>query len=125
MYGSVSEMAQGEFGLNDNYIVQRPRDGTIIMGGCSTLDKERMYNSDDSATIPHVEKALREWAGNTYERWGTERGGEGSKHVWTGILGMSPDNFPWVGAIPGKPGCYANVGHSGVGLARIAIFGLC
>lgn len=51
MYGSMAEMAAGQFGLNDNYIVQRPRGGTIIMGGCSTTDNDRMYNTDDSKTL--------------------------------------------------------------------------
>lgn len=62
----------------------------------------------------YTEKCLREYAAKTWVDWGEEKEGEGTQHVWTGILGMSTGtgpNLPWVGAVPDKPGCYTNLGY--------------
>ena len=41
-----------------------------------------------------------------------ERGRE-FEMEWTGIMGYSRDNMPWVGAVPGQKGVWLAGGYSG------------
>ncbi|KAJ5953264.1 hypothetical protein N7454_000160 [Penicillium verhagenii] len=45
--------------------------------------------------------------------------GEGLDHAWTGIIAMTPDSVPFVGAIGSLPGQYICAGFNGHGMARI------
>ncbi|KAJ5083446.1 hypothetical protein N7456_012873 [Penicillium angulare] len=45
--------------------------------------------------------------------------GEGLDHSWTGIIAMTPDSVPFVGAIESLPGQYICAGFNGHGMARI------
>ncbi|KAK0444954.1 FAD dependent oxidoreductase-domain-containing protein [Desarmillaria tabescens] len=51
--------------------------------------------------------------------FGEEALGEGLEYGWTGILGMTKDSVPFVGAVPGCPGQYVLAGFNGHGMARI------
>ncbi|OCF36345.1 hypothetical protein I316_02220 [Kwoniella heveanensis BCC8398] len=44
---------------------------------------------------------------------------EGFEYSWSGIIGMSPDSIPFIGAVPNKPGQYIGAGFNGHGMARI------
>jgi len=43
---------------------------------------------------------------------------------WTGIIGWSCDDTPWVGAVPGQPGAYVCAGFCGSGLSRAFVCGM-
>lgn len=47
------------------------------------------------------------------------RHGEGLDHAWTGVIGMTPDSVPYVGAIDELPGQFICAGFNGHGMARI------
>ena len=36
--------------------------------------------------------------------------------IWTGFRPASPDDRPWIGAIPGRPGVFIASGHEGLGI---------
>ncbi|PWY73028.1 DAO-domain-containing protein [Aspergillus heteromorphus CBS 117.55] len=45
--------------------------------------------------------------------------GEGLDHVWTGLIAMTPDKVPYVGAIEELPGQFICAGFNGHGMANI------
>lgn len=47
------------------------------------------------------------------------RHGEGLDHAWSGLIAMTPDHVPYVGAIEELPGQYICAGFNGHGMARI------
>jgi glycine/D-amino acid oxidase-like deaminating enzyme len=47
------------------------------------------------------------------------RHGEGLDHAWSGLIAMTPDQVPYVGAIDELPGQYVCAGFNGHGMARI------
>ncbi|OWZ66298.1 hypothetical protein AYX14_02526 [Cryptococcus neoformans] len=53
------------------------------------------------------------------ERGLAKEGHGGLDYSWSGILGVTPDNVPFLGAIPGKKGQYIIAGFNGHGMARI------
>ena len=44
-------------------------------------------------------------------------------HEWTGVIGWSEDNLPWVGAVPGRPAHLVCAGFSGHGMAQTFLCG--
>mgnify|MGYP002477136255 FL=1 len=56
--------------------------------------------------------------------------GEGEKqgeleatHEWTGIMGFSRDNLPWVGPVPEKEGVFVVAGYTGHGMPNAWLCG--
>jgi len=74
-------------------MVQRPKDGIIILGGGRwTVPIEQLLGqTDDSVKLPpiteHLGSALSEYLNN----WGEESIGEGLLCDWTGIMGYTPE----------------------------------
>lgn len=108
-------------------LVQRNDDGTIVFGtsrdnpewsqgtrGSLVTFDDTHYNEEVAAT---AERALKTLFPEEKSRPG--RHGEGTDHYWTGIIAMTPDSVPMVGAIEGKEGQWINAGHNGHGMARI------
>ena len=42
---------------------------------------------------------------------------------WTGIMGFSRDEVPWVGAVPGKEGVFVAAGYTGHGMPNTWLSG--
>lgn len=78
----AEQLPPGEEG-DFEYLIQRPSDGKIILGGKS--DPDFKDNIDDSAVIQSSADALKRYMSELYQDWGTERPGEGISDVWTGV----------------------------------------
>ena len=108
-------------GLMD-YLIPRP-DGSIIVGGARETfvkDLGSWYgNVDDSRLIN--EKAARYFDGYMQRHFrGWEESGAVTKRVWTGIMGYSADDAPWVGKVPGMGGgVWMMGGYTGHGMPAI------
>ena len=102
---------------NFDYMIQRPKDGTIIVGGgrWKVSVENLIGNTDDSVKIPDLTEYLREVMKKTMTGWGEEALNEGLLVDWTGIMGYTPEAVPYVGAVHGKPGAFISAGHSGHG----------
>jgi glycine/D-amino acid oxidase-like deaminating enzyme len=104
-------------------IIQRKGDGTIILGvsrsnpelSAETLAVRESFD-DGAFNQEIVDDALKRFKvmfpGDGAE---TECHGEGLDHAWTGIIGMTPDSVPYVGAIEELPGQYICAGFNGHG----------
>ncbi|KAE9397072.1 FAD dependent oxidoreductase [Gymnopus androsaceus JB14] len=95
---------------NYDYLIQRPQDGIIILGG-GKWNVERMKiagETNDSMKQPEITEYLKGAMASHYEGWGTERPGEGYLYDWTGIMGYTRENIPF-------PSAYVNAGHCGHG----------
>jgi glycine/D-amino acid oxidase-like deaminating enzyme len=81
---SLKKLRQTE----NEYLMQRPKDGVIIYGGgrrFMPIEKLR-GNTDDSAPYPEVIKGLKAELPLYFEGWGDEALGEGMMHAWSGQL---------------------------------------
>lgn len=109
-------------------LIQRQSDGTLILGvsranpELSSATKSEIVNFNDTAfnseivqdALMQFDKMLTPSSSQTKQRHG-----EGLEHAWTGIIGMTPDSVPLVGAIDELPGQYISAGFNGHGMARI------
>ncbi|KAF9075356.1 FAD dependent oxidoreductase [Rhodocollybia butyracea] len=106
---------------NYDYLVQRPQDGIIILGGGKhNVDSEKIRDlTDDTTKQPEITQYLKKAMETHFEGWGKERPGEGYLYDWTGIMAYTRESVPFVGKLEGKPNAYINAGHCGHGMARI------
>lgn len=116
----------------DDYLIQRPS-GELILGGerLSTPRGEVGVSSDDSvdpAIGKHLRKAM--YSAVKLKPPGSEEDAAlEATYEWTGIMGYSRDNHPWVGQVPaalggGEGGLWLSGGYTGHGMpvaARSAI----
>ncbi|KAJ4294241.1 hypothetical protein N0V90_007931 [Kalmusia sp. IMI 367209] len=104
-------------------------DGVLMFGGSNPGQKEldqwieqnpEHCIDDGLSRIENVTERVREFVENNLEGWkDAEFGpGEGFDYSWSGIIGLSADGVPFVGALPGKPGQWICAGHHGHGMAR-------
>jgi glycine/D-amino acid oxidase-like deaminating enzyme len=116
-----------------DYMIQRPNDGKpFVLGGCDLAAGKGMYvgvgHCDDAAVVPEIEQRLLSYLPEVMGGWDEkeEEGGDevarqttaegsGSDKVWTGIMGLTPDEMPYVGEVPGQPGQYIAAGFCGHG----------
>ncbi|ORY28201.1 FAD dependent oxidoreductase-domain-containing protein [Naematelia encephala] len=102
-------------------VAQRPN-GKVVLSNTMTwvgqteAEWQSLYeNMDDSTPIEAATKdTMDEWLKHV-----PDADPNGFEFAWRGILGMTPDRAPWVGAIPGKEGQYIIAGMNGHGMARI------
>ncbi|CAJ0546754.1 Ff.00g013810.m01.CDS01 [Fusarium sp. VM40] len=118
------------YGPKHFFSVNPLRDGMIILGGGASRQdsdwtpdylKDR-FTFDDSTHNPSImANSIDEFSvlafGSPSVK--TERHGEGFSHVWTGIVGETPDAVPLVGPIDGLDGQWICAGFNGHGMARI------
>ncbi|KAL1638933.1 hypothetical protein SLS58_008391 [Diplodia intermedia] len=119
------------YGVDDHYfsVHQRPRDdGTVVVGGSGTngegdlSDEERagMVTWDDTGfSRRKAENSEREFAAIAGAGAEEMRHGEGLDHAWTGLLGMTADAVPLIGAVEGREGQWICAGFNGHGMARM------
>ena len=119
-YGFVAALGQSV--NHDDYLVQRPyKDepnltGHLMFGGGSgKMDLERIGASDDSIIDKGSAAYLRSALLTLMDLGlGSEDLTElKATHEWTGIMGYSRDEHPWVGAVPDLPGVWLAAGYTG------------
>jgi gamma-glutamylputrescine oxidase len=90
-----------------DYWQQLP-DGRLVVGGRRDVDLATESTSEEGMT-PQIQGALealiRELVGAQ----------PAITHRWSGIFGLSPDDLPLVGRVPGKDGLWVSRGYSGHG----------
>ncbi|SJL05402.1 uncharacterized protein ARMOST_08769 [Armillaria ostoyae] len=114
------------FALHHFYsLIQRKSDGTLVLGtsrgipGLSETTRAELACKNDRVLNEEIqEDAVRSFK-KIFPDFGEEALGEGLEFGWTGILGMTKDSVPFVGAVPGCPGQYVLAGFNGHGMARI------
>jgi gamma-glutamylputrescine oxidase len=90
-----------------DYWQQLP-DGRLVIGGSRDVDLEKESTSEEGTT-PQIQVALEALI---RELLGID---PAITHRWSGIFGLSPDDFPLVGPVPGQPGVWVSRGYSGHG----------
>ncbi|KAF7717570.1 Uncharacterized protein PECH_006609 [Penicillium ucsense] len=109
-------------------LIQRQGDGTLILGvsrSNPTLSAETLasrYSIDDSHFNNEiVQDALSSFKNifPNFSQSARDIHGEGLDHAWSGIIAMTTDSVPFVGAIDALPGQYICAGFNGHGMARI------
>ncbi|PVH75270.1 FAD dependent oxidoreductase [Cadophora sp. DSE1049] len=110
-----------QWGSDFDYMIQRPTDGKPLIYGGQDLAHPRSLigavgDSDDSVCNPEIQKALMEFPSKYMREWGTKTT---VRYSWTGIMGYTADELPFVGEVPGRPGQFVAAGFSGHGMARV------
>ncbi|KAJ5918531.1 hypothetical protein N7466_010523 [Penicillium verhagenii] len=109
-------------------LIQRRGDGTLILGvsrSNPTLSSETLasrFSTDDSHFNQEIAEDALSSFGRIFPDYTSSQDaahGEGLDHAWTGIIAMTPDSVPFVGAIGSLPGQYICAGFNGHGMARI------
>ncbi|PGG96120.1 hypothetical protein AJ79_09717 [Helicocarpus griseus UAMH5409] len=108
-------------------LVQRQGDGTMVLGVSrfnDSLSPETIagrLSTDDTGYNEEIAQDALQSFGRIFPEYNSEeaRHGEGLGHVWTGIIAMTTDSVPLVGAIGFLPGQYICAGFGGHGMARI------
>lgn len=106
----------------DDYLIQRPFSGVpnpkghLMFGGGRTAGSlEGVGETDDSVvdtgSVSYLQKIL-------LETLDLGPGAKGVKELevdkaWSGIMGYSRDNAPWVGEVPGMDGVWLCAGYTG------------
>jgi gamma-glutamylputrescine oxidase len=90
-----------------DYWQQLP-DGRLVVGGRRDMDLTGERTSEEGTT-PVIQAALEELVRTLLRR------APAITHRWSGIFGMSPDELPLVGRIPGEDRVWVAGGYSGHG----------
>lgn len=107
-------------------LIQSRADGTVVFGvsrGHPEWNRDpadSIVTFDDTCYKPEIAAtAARAFKHFFPEDNNTRRQGEGADHYWSGIIAMTPDSVPMVGAIDGADGQWICAGFNGHGMARI------
>ncbi|KAF2660311.1 FAD dependent oxidoreductase [Lophiostoma macrostomum CBS 122681] len=129
-YGMVG--ALGQPATNDDYLIQRPFAGVpnpaghlMFGGGRGAAALPTIGVSDDSVLDEGSAAYLRSTLLSVLELGGET---EGLKELqparhWTGIMGYSRDDRPWVGGVPGLKGVWLCGGYTGHGMPNGTLCG--
>lgn len=129
-YGMVG--ALGQPANNDDYLIQRPFSGVpnpaghLMFGGGRGVGKLPTIGvSDDSAIDPDSAAYLRSALLKVLELDGKTEGVKELKAAaeWTGIMGYSRDDHPWVGKVPKTEGLWLSGGYTGHGMPNGTLCG--
>ncbi|KAH7115806.1 FAD dependent oxidoreductase [Dendryphion nanum] len=129
-YGMVGALGQPEH--NDDYLIQRPFGnvpnpaGHLGFGGGRGAGRLQTVGvSDDSIIDEGTATYLRGALLKVLELGGETKGVKElqATHQWTGIMGYSRDNYPWVGKVPDKEGLYIAGGYTGHGMPNGTLCG--
>lgn len=122
------------YGNGYEYMIPRPKGspypGDIIIGGglvqAPNEGLEEYGTTDDSSTNPIISKYLKETLVSYFgEAWGEDQagsvgsvgsGGGRVRREWTGIMGYTPDGYPFIGKVPGEEGLFISAGFLGHGM---------
>jgi len=129
-YGMVGALGQPE--NSDDYLVQRPFDGVpnpgghlMFGGGRGAGHLQHVGVSDDSVIDEGSAAYLRGALLKVLELDGETDGVTELKAAaqWTGIMGYSRDNLPWVGKVPDQEGLWLCGGYTGHGMPNGTLCG--
>lgn len=129
-YGMVA--ALGQPANNDDYLIQRPFEGVpnpkghlMFGGGRGAGHLATIGVSDDSIIDEGSARYLRRSLLQVLELDGETDGIEELEATaqWTGIMGYSRDDHPWVGAVPNKKGLWLCGGYTGHGMPNGTLCG--
>ena len=112
----------------DDYLIQRPNEkgGHLMFGGGRTFGKS-VGVTDDSTIDEKTAAYLRRELIDAFEL--PERSSPGDKvemqavAQWTGVMGFSRDEVPWVGPVPEKEGVFVAAGYTGHGMPNTWLSG--
>lgn len=116
-------------------LIQRKGDDTLVLGvsrsnpNMSPKTNAGRFSTNDSRYNEEiVQDALRTFGEVFPYSSQTAMDGEGLDHAWTGIIAMTTDSVPFVGAIDSLPGQYICAGFNGHGnfpFARLHLASTC
>jgi glycine/D-amino acid oxidase-like deaminating enzyme len=110
----------------DDYLIQRPtsKGGHLMFGGGRTHGHS-LGVTDDSTFDERTAAYLRRELIDAFELPEQEDGTVEMQAVaqWTGIMGYSRDEVPWVGPVPGKEGVFVAAGYTGHGMPNTWLSG--
>jgi glycine/D-amino acid oxidase-like deaminating enzyme len=108
-----------------DYMVPRPAGsryaGDIVIGGGLVRAKneglEEYGTTDDTTVDETISKYLAETTPKYFgENWGDDHPDGRVRGEWTGIMGYSPDGFPFVGEVPHSSGLWISASFQGHGM---------
>lgn len=118
---------------HDDYLIQRPYEGVpnpaghLMYGGGRTWAKlgSGIGEYDDSVVDQGSAQYLRKQLLTLLTLDGETEGVKELKadYEWTGIMGYSRDNHPWVGQVPGMDGIWLSAGYTGHGMPNGTLCG--
>lgn len=129
-YGMVA--ALGQPANNDDYLIQRPFEGVpnpaghlMFGGGRGAGHFPSLGTSDDSIIDEGSATYLRGALLKVLQLDGKTEGMQELKAAaqWTGIMGYSRDNHPWVGKVPEQEGLWLCGGYTGHGMPNGTLCG--
>ncbi|KAF2727449.1 FAD dependent oxidoreductase [Polyplosphaeria fusca] len=129
-YGMVG--ALGQPANNDDYLIQRPYHGVpnpaghfMFGGGHGAADQPtRCVSNDDvidEGSAAYLRAALLKVLNLTGETEGLEELKPAAQ--WSGIMGYSRDNHPWIGKVPDAEGLWLAGGYTGHGMPNGTLCG--
>lgn len=107
------------------YMITRPENskfaGDIIMGGGLVRIPDdglmEFGTTDDGSLNEEISEYLRESTARYFgSDWGEDHPDGRVRSEWTGIMGFSPDGFPFVGEVPGARGLWTSCSFQGHGM---------
>ena len=103
-----------------SYLIPR-RDGSIIVGGASSVSRDfldQWYdNVDDGSLIDAAKDYYRDFMQQTFRGW--QDTAASVDMIWTGIIGYSYDTRPHIGPVPERSGQFILAGFNGHGMPVI------
>lgn len=125
----------GEGRPQHDYLVQRwlksstgeKKPGLVIFGGGRQMATHGSVGvSDDSETDVGTTHYLRNAVPSMYTFNGDDSGSHPPlkpTHEWSGIMGGSRDDKPWIGEVPGRSNLWSAAGYSGHGMPTAVLSG--
>ncbi|KAK4145572.1 FAD dependent oxidoreductase [Dichotomopilus funicola] len=107
------------------YMITRPANskfaGDLIMGGGLVRIPDdglaEFGTTDDGSLNEEISEYLRESTARYFgSDWGEDHADGRVRSEWTGIMGFSPDGFPFVGEVPGERGLWTSCSFQGHGM---------
>lgn len=110
----------------DDYLIQRPDDTSahLMFGGGRSYGPSLGITDDkdvDEKVARYLRTALPRLLVSGQED--KEEQELTATHEWTGIMGFSRDNLPWVGEVPESPGLFVLAGYTGHGMPNAWLCG--
>ncbi|GAB7343577.1 hypothetical protein MBLNU457_1580t1 [Dothideomycetes sp. NU457] len=105
----------------DDYLIQRPSDkGEQLMFGGGRQFGHTIGVADDGVVDPRTD----DWLTQTLPRvFGLDTPALQKQMMWSGIMGFSRDEVPWVGPVPGRNGVFVCAGYTGHGMPNAWLCG--
>jgi glycine/D-amino acid oxidase-like deaminating enzyme len=109
----------------DDYLIQRPESSSssahLMFGGGRSYGPSLGISSDEEVD-DKVAKYLRTALPQLLQADAGEKELQAT-HQWTGIMGFSRDDLPWVGQVPGPTGLFVVAGYTGHGMPNAWLCG--